>query len=208
MAYRTLRRPYNGAVADAGIDGSAVSSIDGSEPKRISGESNADSQSIGNGADSERDTERNGGSVRVVEVDPSNLSEYIARDSNAAGTDSGSDTRQRRKRGPNKRTTGAKKAADSVKPFLMLAHQWAAVLLKTPELVLTESEAEQLNAAYVSFCEYHEIPILSAKRMSEINLIAAMCLVYGPRYITVRNRHREEKRAKNAKNVTPIAAVN
>jgi hypothetical protein len=207
MADRTLRRPYNRAVADTGIDGSATSGIDGSEPQRVSGESNADTQSVGNGADTERDTERDGGSVRVVEIDPSNLSEYIARDS--AGNGSGdTGTRTRRKRGPNKRTTGEKKATDSVKPFLMLAHQWAAVLLKTPELLLTESEADQLNTAYVSFCEYHEIPILSAKRMSEINLIAAMCLVYGPRYIAVRNRHREEKSAKHARNVTPIAAVN
>lgn len=203
MADRTLRRPYNGAVADAGTNGSATSGIDGSEPQRVSGESNADTQSVGNGADTERDTERDGGGVRVVEIDPSNLSEYIARDS--AGNGSGdTGTRTRRKRGPNKRTTGEKKAADSVKPFLMMAHTWAAVFLKTPELELAESEAEQLNAAYANFCEYHEIPIFTAKRMSEINMVAALLLVYGPRFVAVRARHKEERKEAQAKKVISI----
>jgi hypothetical protein len=207
MANRTLRRSYSGANQDAG----SVSISDGiderSESERFSGKPNADNGTLGNGTDTESNTVSDGGSVRIVEIEPNELTEYIERDSNGNG-DSGEPRKRRGRKPGTKNRTGAKKAADSVKPFLLMAHTWASVLLKTPEIALSEDEAEQLNTAYCTFCEYHEIPLLTAKRMSEINLISALFFVYGPRYVAIRNRHKEEKRAKNAKNVTPIVAVN
>lgn len=209
MADRTLRRSYIGTIPNPVIDGDADGSIadiieDGA------GTSGADDNStVGDGEDTERDTERAGGGVRIVEIDPEQLGEYIARDGAGTGNgaDNGDGTRKRRKRGPNKRTTGKVKAQETVEPFLLMAHTWAAVFLKCPEIALTQDEAKRLSDSYANFCEYHDIPILSAKRMSEINMILALGMVYGPRVVAVRNRIKEEAKVKKAKNVTPISQV-
>jgi hypothetical protein len=210
MADRTLRRTYIGTIPNPVIDDGADGSIADIIEDGAGTSDTVNNSTVGDGEDTERDTERLGSGVRIVEIDPEQLGEYIARD--GAGTGDGSDngdgTRKRRKRGPNKRTTGAKKAQETVKPFLLMAHTWAAVFLKTPELNLTEDEADKLSNAYNNFCEYHDIPILSPKRMSEINMILALGMVYGPRVVAVRNRIKEEAKVKKARNVTPIAAVN
>ena len=194
MANRTLRRSYIGTVPntepDSNADGSIAIGVE-NESGTVNG---TDTATVNDGANDERDVD-SVSSIGSVEIDPDKLGEYIANDSR--GNDNG-EPRKRRKRGPNKRTTGAKKAQDSVEPFLLMAHTWAAVFLKTPELALEKEEAKQLSDAYSTFCEYHDIPILSPKRMSEINMIAALCLVYGPRFVAVRNRKREEKAAKPA----------
>jgi hypothetical protein len=208
MADRTLRRSYIGTTPDTRDNDSANGSIAIESQSSDESSDGTDNATVGNGEDTERDTERVGGSVRIVEVNPDELTDYIERDSNSDGNGTGDSTRkQRRKRGPNKRTTGAKKAQEAIEPFLLMAHTWAAVFLKTPEIALTTEEAKKLSDAYTNFCEYHDIPILSPKRMSEVNMILALGMVYGPRVIAVRNRIKEEARVKKARNVTPIAAV-
>jgi hypothetical protein len=74
-----------------------------------------------------------------------------------------------------------------------MVHTWASVLLKTPELMLDQTEVKQLSEAYTTFCEYHEVPILTPKRMSEINLVATGLMIFGTRFIAIRKRHKEEK---------------
>ena len=209
MANRTLRRAYGGTRESTGELSGVIDGDVGSERERIEREPDTDNGAVGNGEVIERDTERDSGSVRIVEIDPEQLDSYIAGDSDGNGNDSGNGAgkRPRKKRGPNKRTTGAKKAQETVEPFLLMAHTWAAVFLKTPEIALAPEEAKQLSDAYSTFCDYHDIPILSPKRMSEINMIAALLLVYAPRVVAVRNRIREEKTVKNARKVQPIQAV-
>jgi hypothetical protein len=203
MANRTLRRSYTGTIPNAEPDTESDGRDTGIEQDASGTVADDDSATVNDGTDSERDTERVSGGVGVVEIDPSELTEYIERDSNGNG-DSGEPRKRRGRKPGTKNRTGSKKAADSVKPFLMMAHTWAAVFLKTPELELAESEAEQLNAAYANFCEYHEIPIFTAKRMSEINMVAALLLVYGPRFVAVRARHKEERKEAQAKKVISI----
>ena len=205
MADRTLRRAYprNDGVTQS--DASAVSGNAGNESERIDGEQNTDSSVDGNGNDAEPNTERDSSSVRIVEIDPDKLGDYV--NGNGGDSDSGEPRKRRGRKPGGKNRTGAKKAQETVEPFLLMAHQWAAVLLKTPEIALTSDEAKQLSDAYSNFCEYHEVPILSPKRMSEINMIAAMFVVYGPRFVAVRNRLKEERKVKAARNVTPIQGV-
>jgi Zn-dependent peptidase ImmA (M78 family) len=74
-----------------------------------------------------------------------------------------------------------------------MVHTWASVLLKTPELMLDPSEVKQLSTSYETFSEHHEVPILTAKRMSEINLVATALSIYGTRFVAIRNRKKEEK---------------
>jgi hypothetical protein len=202
MANRSLRRSYGGDASNSNGISTAVGSEPGSESESVDGIADANQELDGTGNEREPDTIGNSSSVGVVEIDPEQLGDYIA--GNGAGAESDSGTRKRRGRKPGTKN-GRKKAEASVKPFLLMAHQWAAVLLKTPELMIDETEAQSLSDAYDVFCEHHEVPILSPKRMSEINLIAAMALVYGPRFVAVRNRTKDEKKIKHAKNVTPFA---
>lgn len=73
---------------------------------------------------------------------------------------------------------------------------------KIPEMLLTPDEAKRVADVYTDFCENHEIPVLSAKRMSEINMVTMLFSVYGTRLVAIRNRMKEDERVKHAKNVT------
>lgn len=176
--------------------GSATNSADNGDGRIQNADSVIDAD--GNRAEQESVYDSNGdSSVKYVEIDPDKLGEYIS------GNGADSEPRKRRGRKPgSKNTAGGKKAAQTVEPFLIMAHQWAAVLLKTPEIMLEEKEAKSLSDAYSVFCQHHNVPVISEKRMSEINMIAALALVYGPRIIAVRNRVKEENKLKKAKNVT------
>ena len=207
MVNRTLRRAYTRTDGDTpvsiGADGSITDLVE-SGAGTISAD---DSATVVDGKDTIGDAERVSSSVGAVEIDPNELDEFIARDSDRAGDGSVNPdgTRKRRKRGPNKRTTGAAKAEASVEPFITMVH--ALMQAKIPEMELAEGEAKRVSDAYIDFCVHHEIPILSEKRMSEINLISALWMVYGTRVIAIRNRMKEEAKVKKARNVTPMQAV-
>jgi len=209
MANRTLRRPYNGTSGNASTDTDTDGSVARSEQERVSGEQDVDSKPNGNGDIGESDI-NGSGSVRYVEIEPDKLGEYIDSNRNSDGNSDGDRTRKRRTDAGKPRGKRSRKATaqETIEPFLIMVHQWAAVFTKCPEIVLDETEAKKLNDAYATFCEYHEIPILSPKRMSEINMVAALMIVYGPRVVAIRNRIKEENKVKHAKNITPIAAVN
>lgn len=205
MANRTLRRPYNGTERESQPDAGTNGSDTGSESELESGIETTDSIVDGTGNDNEHEPVSNG-SIGYVTVDPSNLGEFIASGGSTGNNDGSGRTRKPRSDAGKPRGTraGKKKAQETVEPFLMMAHQWAAVLLHTPELELEQNEAKQLSDAYAVFCQHHDIPVLSEKRMSEINLIGAALIIYGPRMVAVRNRIKQESRAKRAKNVTPF----
>ncbi len=205
MANRTLRRDYSSATESTNSFAISDGRASGSESERIEREPDIDTVVNGDGDIDESNSRSDGCSVGVVEIDPEQLGEYVA--GNGAGSDTGSDTRKRRGRKPGSKNRGGKaKAEASVEPFLMMAHQWAAVLLKTPEIALDANEAKQLSDAYSVFCEHHDVPVLSPKRLSEINLIAAMFMIYGPRFVAVKNRIKQDKAVKQAKNVTPFVS--
>lgn len=203
MADRTLRRAYKGANRDTDSVSNGIGSDEGSESEQSIGV--ADTDTIVDRDSNGLESDTNGVSgIGTVTIDPEQLGDYI---SGSDGSGDSGEPRKRRGRKPgSKNGTGKKKAADSVEPFLIMAHQWAAVLLHTPEIALSEPEAKQLSDAYTNFCEYHDVPVLSPKRMSEINLIAACFVVYGPRFVAARNRMKESKKVKHAKNVTEFVS--
>lgn len=210
MANRTLRRSYNSTNGDA----SGTDATDGQLSDRVSQPvANLSGATLAEqvydrefGVDGEHDeSESNSdGVIGVRIIDPERIDEYI-RDA-ASGTDSGTDSGTRKRRGPRagykRRTAGAKKAADSIEPFLVMIHAMMATKFAMPELALEPEEAKRLNDAYANFCAHHKIPILSEKRVSEIQLCSALFMVYGTRFTAVRNRM---KNAKNRKaNITPF----
>lgn len=203
MANRTLRRSYGGTRESEGELSGIIEGDVGSKPDESGTIDGNDSATIDDGADTIGDAER-AGSIGSVTIDPAELDSHIAGDSDS-GSDSGTGKRPRKKRGPNKRTTGAKKAQDSIAPFVMMIHTLMAS--KVPEMAMTSDEAERVSSAYVNFCDHHDIPILSAKRLSEVELISMLWMVYGTRVIAIRSRMKDDVRAAKARNVTPITQV-
>jgi hypothetical protein len=209
VANRSLRRATkpadNGAAIPVIRDGKPESGDVGlSEPIEAAiGDTGANDSVI----ESESDRVDFGG---AVEIDPAKLDEYIRADTRTGTGDSdGGPTRRTRHTrsdaGRPRKQRGRKETAQDIGPLLTMAHTWASVLLKTPELALDGSEVEQLSKAYGVFCEYHEVPVLTPKRASEINMIAAVCVVYGTRLFAIKNRKKAEaEERKRAANIRPF----
>jgi hypothetical protein len=147
--------------------------------------------------------------IGVVEVEPDKLGEYVAGRGNDSGSGDGSGTRKRRAdSGKPRGTRKNKEVPQNVEALVSMVHTWASVLLKTPELNLAPNEVKQLSDAYVVFSQHHTVPILTEKRMSEVNLIATALMLYGSRFVAIRNRHKEEKRIHVVNGVPQAANVN
>jgi hypothetical protein len=151
--------------------------------------------------------------IGVVEVEPKRLGEFIANGGAGAGSDSAdggdSGTHKRRGRKPGTKNKSRKEAPQNVEALVTMVHTWAAVLLKTPELMLEETEVKSLSDAYSEFCQWHDVPILTPKRMSEINLIATGLLIYGTRFVAIKKRMKQAKqqRPNNVVSMPTVAQV-
>lgn len=199
MANRSLRRNPGGNGADAGNVSSVIGSAIGSEPEHVSGSADDDTRVNGTVTVDESKPDSVGG-VSYVEVDPARLSEYInagTGTSDGTGTGTSDGTRKRKPRSDAGQPRGGRQprstAKETIAPFIEMAHTWAAVFLKTPELQLDPTEVKQLSDAYDVFCKYHDVPIMSPKRMSEIQLIGAMGMVYGTRIVAITARRKQER---------------
>jgi hypothetical protein len=82
-----------------------------------------------------------------------------------------------------------------------MIHTMAAVMTHTPELKLDESEVKEFSSVYGEFCAYHEVPILTPKRMSELALGAFFLKIYGPRFVAIRNRIKRDAKQRAGFNV-------
>lgn len=157
----------------------------------------ADTSAIGD--DNEPFVERNRAQrIGVVEVDPERIGEFI--NERAAGSGSGDSSGERRTRrarsdsGKPRNKRRGKETPPNVEALVTMVHTWASVILKTPELMLEPTEVKQLSDAYTTFSEFHEVPILTEKRVSEINLIATVCAIYGTRFVAISKRKKEQKK--------------
>jgi hypothetical protein len=208
MANRSLRRAPNGsgkptviAVTELGSNDDSVPGEQG-EQRSVVENASADDRIVDNESDSVKP-------IGVVDVDPDKLGEFIdartaARTDNGDGDSNG--VRTRRKRGPNK--ARRKEAPTDIKPLVTMVTTWASVLLKTPELMFEPEEVKTLADSYDTFCEYHDpLPALTPKRMSEVNLIATVLLLVGPRIVAIRNRKRDERKATNVTSINNRGVV-
>lgn len=211
MVNRSLRRKQQtGDSIGSVMSIPVVESINGireSENNSIN-ESTAGSD-VDRGTDSDAghdDNEPNSAKpIGIVEVNPDNLRDFINNDragigsGGSGGSDTGTGKRKYTRRNTGKRTN--KETTPNVEALVTMVHTWASVLLKTPELMLSQDESKQLSESYAEFSQYHEVPLLTPKRMSEVNLIGCMLALYGTRFVAIRNRRKNEH---NTSNVTPI----
>jgi hypothetical protein len=206
MVNRTLRRPYNGTASNTSSNAGTDRSFETVAQSSDATSDGVDNTTIEHGENTIGDTERTSSRISIVEIDPEQLDDYIAGDtSDGSSSSSTTGKRRGRKPGSTNRKSAAKKAQDSIAPFVLMVHTMLAA--KVPEMLLTPDEAERVSSAYIDFCEHHDIPVLSAKRMSEINLISMIFTVYGTRIVAIRSRMKEDAKVKKAKNVTPMQAV-
>lgn len=206
---RTLRRSVSVADATSGQEHRAIVSLSGEPGAESDIDRSADAD------DRDANEQPNGAvGVGVVEVSPERLGEFIEQragergDDSGSGDGSGSRTRKRRAdAGTARGKRGGKKETQNIEPLITMVHTWGAILLKTPELMLTADESKKLSDSYAVFCEYHDVPVMTPKRMSEINLIVAIATLYGPRLIATRNRKRAEKGNGRVQQMPPVRSA-
>jgi hypothetical protein len=166
----------------------------------VSGEQGTE-QNIDRSADADdrnANSESNGAQrIGIIEVEPEQLGDFIASRAGSGdgdGDGNGNRTRKQRADAGTKRGRRAKKEIpQNIEAVVSMVHTWASVILKTPELMLDESEVKALSDSYGNFCEYHTVPVLTPKRMSEITLIATALSIYGTRFVAVMKRKKEER---------------
>lgn len=207
MADRTLRRSYNGNGGIAEPVSIADDSDSRSASESIGTGSDNDSQSLRNGAETERESDGAGG-IGYVTVDPSNLSDYI-RDESARSSNDRNSRRTRKPRSDAGRPRGTRTRKSAEIPTLVTIHNllnsWGQFLFK--ELELDAEEKQKLDAALENFAQYHELPLISPKTASTMELLNCLAMVYGPRVFVITNRMKMEARIKKAKKVSPINQV-
>lgn len=196
MANRSLRRTYKPTESTAIVISEPVREYEHSTILESGTEQTVDTEPVRNDPEpvtNSEPVERN----RVSEFDPSDY------DSVRVGTgtesSSGDGKRGRKPRSDSGKQRGRKATKGSpqnVEALVGMVHTWASVILKTPELMLAPDEVKQLSAAYEQFTEYHEVPLLTPKRMSEINLISTALFMYGTRLVAIKNRKTTERNAR------------
>ena len=199
MADGPIRRVIPKRIVFGGIAGDTirvpVSGVSG-EPGTIADSdrsADADDRNVNVESDSVK-------SVGVIDIDPGQLGNFIDQRSAAGSGDDSNGGRTRRKRSPNGTRRGrssTKETAqniDAVTAGLNMLHTWGAALLHIPELEIEQDELQKLSESYGNFAQYHEAPMLTPKRVSEINLAMAVVTVYGTRFMAWRRRKAEEKK--------------
>lgn len=207
MGRRSLRNTTRGTNAVAGSIPERIASVPTASGDASIGDTGDAASADGNNQHVEREPDNVNG-VSYVEVDPERIAEYIAGTGTDTGTDSGSgERRTRRSRsdaGKPRGTRKRKETPQNLDAVVTMIHTWASVLLKTPELMLDPDEAKKLSESYATFCDHHEVPMLTAKRMSEINLIATVGMMYLPRIIAIGQRRKHTRHMRTATKVVPI----
>ena len=206
MANRTLRRPNGGSgkspvIIDGTLRGDARTVV--LEPV-----AKQDSDRSARTDDTDATPERNGPvKQRVTEFDPGNAA--TSGDTTSDGSGDGKRSRRRRSDSGVKRARKSRKETpQNIEAVAGMIHTWASVLLKTPEIALDQDELKQLSEAYDNFSEHHEVPVLTPKRMSEIQLVSTLLMMYGTRFIAISNRKRAEKNARKLRVMPGQAAAN
>lgn len=124
-------------------------------------------------------------------VDPASL----GGNDSAAGS-GGSGKRRGRKPGSRNKSGGsgkpATKTTDSIATMLYSVHMMGSMLLKTPEMMLSEVESSQLAKAIKDVSELYDVPFMDEKTLAWFNLAMVAGKVYGPRVIAAVNNNKKK----------------
>jgi hypothetical protein len=197
MADRTLRRSRNSVDRSTHSDDGSIGSdalASRSVPIEFSSESGTESN-VERTTHSDTESVDTDERIGVVEIDPADLANFVAQ-GGTTGTDTGSDTGRKRRKdaGVKRGHRGSRKAqSQNLEAVAGLLHSFLPTLFNSQIWVITEEENKRISEAYSNFCMYHEVPLLTPKRMSELVLVSTAAMVYGTRVVATVNEKREKK---------------
>lgn len=95
---------------------------------------------------------------------------------------------------------------------MLSLHGMAAMALKSPELVIDDTEAKALSEGILAVQSHYNFAA-SAEVMAWVNLAAIMLGVYGPRVVLIRERKKTERAkekpaSETTANIFPFTATN
>lgn len=150
-------------------------------------------------------TEQDAVSLDAITIDPADIGAFAGNDDNGEGNgDIGADGRRTRKRRSDAgRTRSSKKKADrdsidSVKRLLHSLHMMGSIMLAMPELILDEKEADELSKAIAQVTRHYNFET-TEKAVDWSSLMMSLAMIYGPRFVAIRNN----RRAKNVQQPVP-----
>lgn len=117
-----------------------------------------------------------------------------------AGSDGGGSAEPARRRGrkPGSGRKGKAAALDlsGVEAILLSAHTMLAAMTKTPELIISQDEANKLASAINTVQEHYPVHV-DPKAMAWLNLAGVAGMIYGPRIFVAVKRKRESPSPKS-----------
>jgi hypothetical protein len=72
--------------------------------------------------------------------------------------------------------------------ILLNIHSTLAALTRIPEFGLEEKEAEQLARSVAQVSRHYNVPAVAPYIIDHVNLVIALCAIYGPRYAAYKIR--------------------
>lgn len=203
MANRTLRRAYteadrtnHGSEEVSGVIESAINADNG-------GITDTDSRTNGDGKEPGGESD-SVSSIGYVTIDPASLGEYI--DQQSADNGNGDRARKQRSDAGKPRGTRGRPRKQAEIPTLVTIHNLFQSLasVKFKDFELDKEEKEKIDAALTNFAAYHELPLMSPKTASTIELLNALGMVYGPRIYTANVKRKMNAASKRAKKANPF----
>jgi len=88
--------------------------------------------------------------------------------------------------------------------MLLSMHGMGAMMLKIPELALSEQESAMMAAGIANVAKHYPDTIVSEKTLAWSNLAMVMIGVYGTRTIAIANNRKRERKAKQ----NPVSNAN
>lgn len=130
---------------------------------------------------------------------------YVYRDGEPVYNKDGSQ-RRKRGRGSSSAASGTRKQkvpVDALARFLAFAHMAVAGVTSTPELNLEEKESVMLARPLADILGLYNVEI-DPRAMAMMELAGAASYIYGPRFMLIRMRLKEEKLARTQRNTPPV----
>ena len=140
----------------------------------------------------------------IVATDPTTIDNTgnVGSDGNSAGTPK----RRGRKPGTTNKATQNKVDINAVEGLLYNVHGMLSMIVKTPEVAITQEEAAHLAKAIANVNEHYDTRI-NAKTMAWINLGMASAAIYGPRVVVLINKRKPKAQSQTQQPPSPFQVV-
>lgn len=196
MVVRSLKRKRRNVSADSGND-RTHRNVDNNPPIIVVGES------TDNDDGATEPTNRTGNASEYVIIDPTSTYSGDTGTGADTGADSSTDGRSRRKY--TKRTRKAdSETTKTLAQLLYSIHLMGSNMVDAEEFSITSEEAQTLAEATTRVSQLYDIAVMGEKTAAWLGLGFTVGTIYGPRFMSLRARRRDELKEKGIKKVQAI----